>query len=50
MTVEIYEDFNQRMDYAQRTDNVKSIEKGFAQLVKERFPELSKKHRWDSKA
>ena len=50
VTVEIYEDFNRRMDYARRTDNVKSIEKGFAQLVKERFRESSKKRRWGSKA
>ena len=49
VTVVIYEDFTRRLEYALRTDNVSSIEKGFAQLVKERFPDSSKKRTWGSK-
>ncbi len=49
VTEQIHEDFTRRLQHAMVTGNLKSIDKGFAQLVKERFPESSKKRTWGSK-
>jgi hypothetical protein len=48
VTEKIHEDFTRRLEHALRTGNVKGM-KGFAQLVKERFPKSSKKCTWGSK-